>query len=200
LRQTKMREVPYYDPFLQETSGYSGSRSLESFQAQARRHVARVRAEYNYFDIVAMDQTGKYGFQSQSGVFENIRVGWTASHSKGTGQTYLVILRTDIIWDRVRVGGDARGVGKTNAEAARRWGLRPELVDGTFATLHHIGQDARGPLVEASTRYHGIGQPGHDSIHSIYGRSSTHSDFPVDRYKFDRFDTPEYWQWREQNR
>ena len=30
--------------------------------------------------------------------------------------------------------------------------LAPQLGDGNFATLHHLGQNARGPLAEASAR------------------------------------------------
>ncbi len=36
------------------------------------------------------------------------------------------------------------------------------LIDGNFVTLHHIGQDSRGPLAEASTKYHGVGKSGQD--------------------------------------
>src|SRR5215813_4923992 len=50
---------------------------------------------------------------------------------------------------------EQRFVGKTNAEAAQA-GLSPQLSDGSFATLHHVGQKAPGPLVEGSTRYHGV--------------------------------------------
>jgi hypothetical protein len=55
-----------------------------------------------------------------------------------------------------RTSGDKRFIGKTNEEAAKA-GLPPQLSDGNFATLHHLGQNSRGPLVEASTRYHGVG-------------------------------------------
>lgn len=48
-------------------------------------------------------------------------------------------------WNHVRTSGDKRFIGKTNAEAFGS-GLAPQLLDGGFATLHHIGQDSRGPL------------------------------------------------------
>jgi hypothetical protein len=86
----------------------------------------------------------------------------------------------------------------TNAEAARRFGLAPELDDGFFATLHHLGQDAQGPLVEASRSCHGVWRPGHDSIHSIYGKNQRNSTRPVDHQRFD-VDTREYWRWRAPN-
>jgi hypothetical protein len=94
----------------------------------------------------------------------------------------------------VRTGGDKRFIGKTNAEAAQA-GLPPQLDDGNFATLHHIGQDARGGLVEASTRYHGVGKPGQQVLHSQYGSNQPHPTNPVDRQEF-AVDTREYWQWR----
>ena len=71
----------------------------------------------------------------------------------------------------------------------------PQLSDGGIATLHHIGQNARGPLVEASTRYHGVGKPGQDILHSSYGRSKPHPTHPVNRPKFIQ-DTSAYWKWR----
>ena len=132
-----------------------------------------------------------------SGVFAESRTTWSATRSKGTGQTYGVTQRTDINWQRVRTSGDARFVGKTNAEAARK-GLAPQLDDGNLATLHHVGQHSRGPLVEASRRYHGVGKPGHDSLHGQFGRSKPHPTHPVDHKKFG-VDTREYWKWRVDN-
>ncbi|HSF39574.1 MAG TPA: Ig-like domain-containing protein [Thermoanaerobaculia bacterium] len=131
---------------------------------------------------------------ARSGVFNNDPIPWTATRPRGTQQTYEIYQRTDIDWNRVRAGGDKRFLGKTNAEAARA-GLAPELSDGSFATLHHVGQDARGALVEASTRYHGVGKPGQQILHSQYGRNQPHPVHPVDRNRFG-VDTREYWQWR----
>jgi len=128
-------------------------------------------------------------------VFSTGRSSSTATRPRGTQQTYEVIRRTDISWDQLRLGGDARAVGMSNAEAAFRYGLPPELPDGSFATLHHLGQDARGPLVEASTRYHGVGRPGQDILHSQYGRNRPHPTRPIDRRAF-AVDSAEYWESR----
>src|SRR5262249_24364367 len=62
-----------------------------------------------------------------NGAFERSPTKWSATRPKGTGQTYYVYRRTDINWDRVRVGGDKRGIGLTNAQAAQKYGLPPEL-------------------------------------------------------------------------
>jgi len=132
-------------------------------------------------------------------VFKKEPVNWTATHAKGTGQTYEVHQRTDINWDKIRTAGDKRFIGKTNAEAAHCEGLGPQLDDGSFATLHHLGQDSRGGLAEASTRYHGVGKPGQDILHSQYGKHQPNPDYPIYREKF-KYDTKEYWKWREQHR
>ena len=97
----------------------------------------------------------------------------------------------------IRTAGDKRFIGKTNADAAAK-GLAPQLSDGNFATLHHIGQDSRGALAEASTRYHGVGKYGQDILHSQYGRSTPNPYYPIDRKKFG-IDTREYWKWRVNN-
>ncbi|GEM_PF-6754370 len=131
---------------------------------------------------------------ARSGAFTNSPIIWQAARPRGTGQSYRVFQRNDIDWGFVRTSGDKRFIGKTNAYAAR-FGLAPQLSDGNFATLHHIGQDARGGLVEASTRYHGVGKYGQDALHSIYGRSQPHPVFNVNRRAF-TIDTREYWNWR----
>ena len=128
-------------------------------------------------------------FISQSGKFDNVPVVWTAP--KGTQQTYKVFQRTDIDWSKVRTDGPLAYIGKTNTDAARA-GFAPQLVDGHFATLHHINQNGLGNLVEASRRYHGVGKPGQDVLHSIYGRSKPHPINPVDRPMFSQ-DTKAYW-------
>jgi len=132
--------------------------------------------------------------EGASNVFTPDRVSWTATRTRGTGQTYEVIQRTDINWEQVRTGGDVRFIGKTNSEAAQA-GLSPQLPDGSFATLHHLGQDARGPLVEASRRYHGVGKPGQDVLHSQFGRNRPNPEFPIDHPRFN-VDSSEYWKWR----
>jgi len=139
------------------------------------------------------------GATTASGIFEAAKTTWTATSASGTRQTYQIYRRTDINWNRIRTSGNERGVGLTNAEAARRHGLPPQLNDGHFATLHHIGQDARGPLVEASTRYHGVGRPGQRTLHGQFGERKPHPTNPVDHEVF-AFDKREYWQWRELNR
>ncbi|MDR2155779.1 MAG: type VI secretion system tip protein VgrG [Burkholderiaceae bacterium] len=125
------------------------------------------------------------------------RTEWSATRPRGTNQTYSVIQRNDIDWGLVRKNGPGDFVGKTNAEAASK-GFAPELSDGSFATLHHIGQDSRGALIEASTRYHGVGKPGQDALHSLYGKNAPHPFYPIDRRAFS-VDTREYWQWRGKN-
>jgi len=121
-------------------------------------------------------------------------VEWTATRPKGTQQTYEVYQRSDIDWDLVRTDGPSNFVGKTNAEA-KLAGLPPQLEDGSFVTLHHLGQDSRGPIVEASTRYHGVGKYGQDALHSLYGRSKPHPLYPIDRKMF-AIDQREYFKWR----
>ena len=132
-------------------------------------------------------------------VFDRNKIQWTATHLKGTRQKYEVHQRNDINWDKVRTGGDKNFIGKTNAEAAQKRGLAPQLNDGNFATLHHLGQDSRGGLVEASTRYHGIGKPGQDILHSQYGKNKPNPNHPINRKQFG-YDTKEYWKWRERHR
>ena len=131
-------------------------------------------------------------------VFADEPISWTATRPKGTQQTYEVFQRNDINWDLNRTAGDKRFIGKTNAEAADA-GIAPQLNDGNFATLHHLGQDSRGGLVEASTRYHGVGMYGQDILHSQYGKNVPHPEFPIDRQKFG-IDTREYWKLRVTNR
>jgi hypothetical protein len=127
------------------------------------------------------------------------KINWQATRPKGTLQNYEVRQRTDINWDFVRTHGDARGKGLTNREAGRKYGLAPQLDEaGHFATLHHIGQDSRGPLVEASTEFHGVGSPYQDTLHSQYGRNKPHPTHQPDRKKFD-VDDREYWKWRASN-
>jgi hypothetical protein len=94
----------------------------------------------------------------------------------------------------VRTNGPLDFRGKTNLEGALL-GKAPQLPDGSFATLHHIGQDGLGSLVEASTRYHGVGKSGQDILHGLYGRSKPHPVNPIDRPKFGQ-DTTAYWKER----
>jgi len=125
------------------------------------------------------------------------KVEWTATRPKGTGQTYTVIQRNDVDWGIIRSDGPKDFIGRSNADAAAK-GLSPQLRDGSFATLHHMGQDSRGALAEASTRYHGVGTPGQNALHSQYGKNIPNPNFPIDRRAFS-VDTREYWQWRVKN-
>lgn len=97
---------------------------------------------------------------------------------------------------RTNLKGDKRFIGKTNIEAARS-GIAPELPDGNFATLHHLGQNSKGSLVEASRRYHGIdrGSSGHNALHSIYGKNKPHPEYPVNQKIFQK-ESSEYWKAR----
>ncbi|PIB16383.1 HNH/ENDO VII family nuclease [Vibrio rotiferianus] len=123
------------------------------------------------------------------------KIEWQATREKGTHFNYVVHQRNDVNWNQTRTSGDKRYIGKTNAEAAEKGGLPPQLPDGNFATLHHLGQKRTGPLVEASTKYHGVGKPGQDALHSQYGRSKPHPTLQPDRKKFS-VDDREYWKTR----
>ena len=76
-----------------------------------------------------------------------------------------------------------------------RAGLAPELLGGYFATLHHINQNGKGVLVEASRRYHGFGKEGHDALHGIWGKGKGHPNNPVVRNLFSK-DNTAYWKQR----
>jgi hypothetical protein len=121
---------------------------------------------------------------------------WTAPN--GTKQTYKVHQRNDIDWGLVRTKGDQRFIGKTNKEAALA-GHRPQLENGHFATTHHIGQNSKGPVVEASTEFHDFSNPkAFKSIHNQHGKSKPHPDFPVDQSIWNK-EQKEYWKWRVKN-
>ncbi|MBP9828840.1 MAG: hypothetical protein KBD04_02270, partial [Proteobacteria bacterium] len=141
------------------------------------------------------DLLGASRFQSVSGNISNTPITWTAP--TGTGQTYKIWQRSDIDWNMVRNSkvGDRRFMGKTNAEAARA-GVAPELKDGSFATLHHIGQNNNGPLVEATTRLHNFRNPkAFRSLHNQFGKGVKHPTNPVDHNIFAK-ETSEYWKVR----
>lgn len=118
---------------------------------------------------------------------------WTAP--SGTKQIYKVYQRNDIDWDQVRTAGDKRFIGKTNREAAQA-GLPPQLFDGYFATLHHIGQNSKGALVEASTKYHSFkNQKAYSILHSQHGSKTKHPVNPVDHNLW-KIEQPHYWRQR----
>ncbi|WP_330961319.1 HNH/ENDO VII family nuclease [Photobacterium sp. 53610] len=141
-----------------------------------------------------MQGEGVVDYNRNAEFFTKDPIEWNATRLKGTLLTYKVFQRNDIDWNHVRTTGDKRFIGKTNGEAAKN-GLAPQLLDGNFATLHHFGQKSPGPLVEASTRYHGEGKPGQDILHSQFGKSKPHPSLQPDRKQFD-VDTREYWKWR----
>jgi hypothetical protein len=98
---------------------------------------------------------------------------------------------------RTNPSGGYKYIGKTNKEAALA-GLRPELPNGEFATTHHIGQNSRGPIVEASTKLHGFkNQKAFKSLHNQFSGKS-HPEFPVDQKIWNK-EQKEYWKWRAKN-
>jgi hypothetical protein len=133
-----------------------------------------------------------------SSVFDK-KVTWTSP--SGTKQPYKIYQRNDIDWNMLRTKGDRKFIGKTNADAAKA-GLAPQLKDGHFATLHHIGQNAKGPLVEASTHLHSFestklpnGKRPFDILHSSHGAKAKHPEFPVNHEQF-KLEAKKYWQYR----
>ncbi len=141
----------------------------------------------------------KYYFEAESevGVF-NKGVEFTPS----TGITYKVFQRLDINWNQIRTAGPREFIGETNAEAARA-GLRPQLPDGSFVTIHHSQQSAIGPWFEASTRYHNILNAQEPPLHPFKGKQNPY--YPLGkgpgslRDQFQTIESPEYWKWRVEN-
>ena len=121
--------------------------------------------------------------QFNSNIFSR-EVEWTAP--TGTKQTYKVVQRNDIDWNKIRTKGSDKYIGRTNLEAAKA-GYAPELADGNFVNLHHLGQDSRGPLVEASTKSH---KP---ILHKQFGYGNLNPEFPVNHGAQWRQDTKQYW-------
>jgi predicted DNA-binding protein (UPF0251 family) len=128
------------------------------------------------------------GFKSISGKFKATPVSWTAP--VGTKQTYKVFQRTDIDWKHIRTGADDKFKGKTNLEACLS-GASPQLIDGSYVRIHHIGQDSRGALIEASGSIHDFGSARLSNgkskftiLHSQHGPKKAHPDFPVDHTKW----------------
>ena len=134
------------------------------------------------------------------------KVLWTAPN--GTQHTYKVYQRGDIDWGMVRSKGDKNFIGKTNLEASLA-GLAPQLRNGYFATLHHIGQNNKGPLVEASTHIHSFSgikinidgaksKRAFDILHSQFGYGNKNPVNPVDHSIFAQ-ESSKYWKNRAQN-
>jgi len=126
-----------------------------------------------------------------------------AEFSPSTGRTYKVFQRGDINWNQIRQGGPRDFIGKTNAEAAQQ-GLRPELPDLSFATIHHAEQNAAGPWFEASTRYHNITTAREGPLHPYGGQQNPYAPLGRGsgslRDQFQTIESPEYWIWREAHR
>ena len=126
------------------------------------------------------------------------QVEWTAP--SGTKQTYKVYQRADIDWDLVRSAdnGPRAFRSKTNREAAL-FGIAPELPDGSYVNLHHLGQDSRGPLVEVSTKHHSFDNPkAFKSLHNQF-EGKKHPKYPVQHDTKWRSDVKEYWKDRGRN-
>ena len=148
-------------------------------------------------DTPAIEYTG--GAKSFAVDYKNFTTTqWTAP--SGTRQTYKVHQRHDIDWNMVRTNSDGpkKFLGKTNRDAALA-GKPPELADGSFVNLHHIGQNSKGPLVEASTKHHTFGTKSFKSLHNQYGINKGHPEFPVDHGNKWRNDVSNYWKNRGQN-
>jgi RHS repeat-associated protein len=128
----------------------------------------------NYVDPLGLSNCGAATNKSSNGKIFTSPTFWTATRNKGTGQTYKIYRRSDINWSQKRTHVDRRALNLTNKEAAQRYGLAPQLKHGSFATLHHLGQNSKGGLVEASTRYHGGRKvrPRH-SPHPIWKKQTT---------------------------
>jgi uncharacterized Zn-binding protein involved in type VI secretion len=183
--------------------GGLGAKGGKWFDARYEFKVQGVGSNLANVKVAPKTVTGKsadlnpLGYARNAKYFYKDPIQWSASRPSGTELNYKIYQRKDIDWSKIRNAGDKRFVGKTNLEAASK-GLSPQLADGNFATLHHMGQKSPGPLVEGSTRYHGVGKPGQGALHSQYGRNKPHPELQPDRKKFD-VDTREYWQWRAIN-
>ncbi len=102
---------------------------------------------------------------------------------KGTGHNYHVFQNNQIDWK-------FKYKGETNLDRALR-GRAPIVKDGNKyrrVELHHFKQNAKGPLMELTTKQHDM--PG---LHP-HGRNK-HPTNPVDRKLFAK-DRKAYWQWR----
>jgi hypothetical protein len=102
---------------------------------------------------------------------------------KKTGQKFKVTQRNDIDPNYVVTLKDGRQV--TNRELMLE-GKSPRTNSGGRVLLHHIGQDANGPLVEVIKDSH------NPLLHKQYGINKPHPANPVVRSKFDPI-KEEYW-------
>ena len=186
-----------------------GLRKLEQDPTFGQRKAATVKVgkmpenytipeTYDTYRIVTHPNMNPGKFTSD--IFDRT-IDWTAP--VGSKQTYKVIQRNDIDWNMVRTSGRTKGM--TNLEAAKKYGTPPQLSDGYFATLHHLGQDARGGLIEASTKLHSFesgrldnGKKYFDVLHGQHGNRVKNPEFPVDHKVFQK-ETAEYWKSRAED-
>jgi hypothetical protein len=99
------------------------------------------------------------------------------------GQKFKVTQRNDI--DSNYVVKSGKHAGKTNKELMQE-GYAPYTNSGKKVILHHIGQDANGPLVEVAEKTH------NPLLHRQYGSRESHPTNPVVRSKFGLI-RKEYW-------
>ena len=93
-----------------------------------------------------------------------------------TGQMFRVFQRNDI--DPNYVIPKGRNRGKTNLEAMLK-GHTPYTINGQMVQLHHMGQNARGSLVEVTEKTHRA------FPHKQFGQNNPHPTNPVIRSEFD---------------
>jgi hypothetical protein len=102
---------------------------------------------------------------------------------KKTGQKFKVTQRNDI--DPNYVVKSGQDAGKANIELLKK-GRAPYTGADKQVILHHIGQDAHGPLMEVTEKTH---KP---LLHRQYGSRESHPTNPVVRDEFDLV-RKEYW-------
>jgi hypothetical protein len=102
---------------------------------------------------------------------------------KKTGQVFKVTQRSDI--DPNYVVKLKNGNKVTNRQLMLE-GKAPYTSLGEKIILHHIGQDAKGPLVEVTEKTH---KP---LLHKQHGENQSHPTNPVIRDEFDSI-REEYW-------
>ncbi len=100
-----------------------------------------------------------------------------------TGQMFRVFQRNDI--DPNYVIKEGRYIGRTNLDAMRD-GKTPYTMSGEKINLHHVGQDARGPIIEAAEKSHRV------HPHKLFGKNKPHPTNPVDRKDFNKV-RESYW-------
>jgi hypothetical protein len=102
---------------------------------------------------------------------------------KKTGQKFTVTQRSDIDPNYVVTLKDGKQV--TNRQLMLE-GKAPYTTAGECVIIHHIGQNAKGPLVEVTENTH------NPLLHKQYGTNEAHPTNPVVRGEFDPI-REEYW-------